>query len=88
MNEIIENVVTIIVILYDLNEKNKFENEKLNLNRSKMFLKKYESKKNQKKFSIKFIIVQSNIIKRIVKTYFNDMTFQRIIQNKNKKTIV
>ena len=57
MNKISKNVITLIAMLYDLNEKNEIKNEKSNLNRLKIFLKKYDSKKNQEKFSIKFFII-------------------------------
>lgn len=77
------NVAILIVILYNLNEKNKFKHEKLNLNRSRMFLRKHESEK--KKIQIKFFTAQSNFMTRIVKIYVDDKIFQRIIQIKKNK---
>lgn len=88
INEITMNIVTLIIMLYNLSEKNKFEKKKSNLNRSRMLLKKYEFEKNYKKFQIKVFTVLSNFITRIVKIYFDDIIFQRIIQIKKLKIVV
>ena len=79
INEALKNAITLVVMSYDLNEKNKLENEKSSLNRSRVFLKRYKFEKNQKESQIKSFFAQSNFMKRILTTYLKNKALQRII---------
>ena len=84
MNENEKNVVTLIVMIYELNEEKSFANEKLI---EKSFVKNiFENfsfnEKLFEKSSKKNITFQSNFMKRIKVAYLNDIIFQKIMQNK------
>ena len=87
MNEREKTITSLIVMLYDLNEKKLDINEKSII---ESFVKKHLEKNSIKKksienFFIDIFIVQSNIMIQIIVVYFYDVNFQRIIEIKRLK---
>ena len=86
MNEREKTIASLIVMLYELNEK-KFETDEKSTIESfakKHFENDLIKKKSIKKFFIDIFIVQSDIMTRIIVVYFNDDNFQRVIEIKRQ----
>ena len=89
INENEKNVIKITIMMYDLIEENVFANEK---SIEKSFASNFETSINEKSIEKLFVekfIDQSNIIQQILKTYFLNNVFQRVIKVKrfNQKKI-
>ena len=82
MNEREKSVIRIAIMMYDLIEKEVFANEK---SIEKSFASNLETSINEKsieKLLVEKFIDQSNIMQQILKTYFQDDVFQRVMKAK------
>ena len=82
MNEREKNLTRITIMMYDLIEKNVLANEK---SIEKSFASNFETSTNEKSIEKLFVekfIDQSNIMQQILKAYFLNDVFQRVIKVK------
>ena len=74
-----ENVIYLIAIMYELNEQNNFDNEKLNVKSLSRFLIKTFEKKSNVELTKTFVIEISDLLRQIKSVYKHDDIIQNII---------
>ena len=79
LNEMRENVIYLIAIMYELNEQNNFDNEKLNVKSLSRFLIKTFEKKSNVELTKTFVIEISDLLRQIKSVYKHDDIIQNII---------
>lgn len=83
INENRKFVILLTIIIYELNEKKFYAKKKLN---KKFFAQKNFNKNqfNEKKSLNENLIIQSKVMKKIKKKYFDDVIFRKIIKSKRR----
>ena len=77
-----ENVIYLIAIMYELNEQNNFDDEKLNVKSLSRFLIKTFEEKSNVELTKTFVIEISDLLRQIKSVYKHDDIIQNIIQVK------